>query len=448
MKGKIIALSVAFAFGAAAIAFSVRPAGVPSGKGSGKNASVDKPQELVGIVSSLPSAQDYYQMALQSKAKKAVKGVAAEAEITDGKFRPATVRDVTSFNTSVSDEYVYRDKTEYSPNHEETVYRTTKTVEVNLDREVVAHYAKDGVYYDIEGTVSQEQTDYECYYVDYGSHKQGNTEVKVTTKMEIDGAMYIGVKGVYFKYDNYEIKTSTVRTVNGKTVEDETEDTEISDIGEMSLKAIRDHYGKWIDALYEFDGNIDESTATDIDAIIQYSCAELSNMLSERFVECIDSNAQYMGKIANAGARAETKSNEYFEKDGDFYIATPFGRYSLLSDFGYEPSASELTSGGASGEDGKINYEKIYAVKNSSFLLDLTDGKNPAWQLNFSFNTSKKPSADQERRISSSMRQKLYVGNIDNVELPKISSSKNVYDFIGKDLKDYFIEHGYAKEGK
>ena len=102
MKSKIITLAVAFVLGVTAIAFSVRPSAAPSGKGSGKNAKITDPKELAEIVSNLPSAEDYYEMAQKAALGKDQKSVSAAAAATENDFRSLSIFDEFSMQ--------YRDK--------------------------------------------------------------------------------------------------------------------------------------------------------------------------------------------------------------------------------------------------------------------------------------------------------------------------------------------------
>jgi hypothetical protein len=153
-------------------------------------------------------------------------------------------------------------------------------------------------------------------------------------------------------------------------------------------------------------------------------CSIVSAELADILISSVKTDMQSILKMAGLAALAEDKSNAYYDKTAKLYKMTPFGRYTMLSRFGYEPSEYELEK--ATSSDGKIDYNKFYPVRTSSFLLDMSKGDKPTWYMDF----------DNVGDNGLSMHEIFYVTNIDNTVVPKVSSTKNLYDYLGKTAKN------------
>lgn len=440
MKSKIITLAVAFVLGVTSIAFSVRPAGVPSGKGSGKNTEIEKPEELAQIILSLPSADEYYTMALKSVADKNAKSAAVAADGVVADIRPVSVYDEYSRKSSDSKSYTYKTADRVS------AYETYSGTEMQQTQKAAVYFTAEAVYYNVKISNTQREEKREKYYIDFGEHKQGESSKTVTTVItETDAEFYLGVKGAFLKYNKFTVNSETLNYENDKLVENDEEENDEYDAEKVAFDAISDNLGKWINVLYFSDysldtepdniENMDEEAI--INAMTQATCAQLSSMLVANFKSSIDTDCASLKKIAGIAALAENKSNSYYEKTEDFYVMTPLGRYTMLTEFGYKPT--NITNN---------DYNSLYPVRDSSLVLDLTDGAKPAWYLDFNFSNN---SGSSDSMVSystytyDSLHEDLYLTNIDNTVVPAVKAKKSLYDFIGKQIKEFITKEAEGK---
>lgn len=425
MKSKIITLAVAFVLGVTAIAFSVRPSAAPSGKGSGKNTKITDPKELAEIVSNLPSAEDYYEMAQKAALGKDQKSVSAAATATENDFRSLSIFDEFSMQ--------YRDSSYESliDNNNYAIYRISTSEYSNFYQEVSAYYTSEAVYYNINYTLISSYKKEEDYNRDYGIKKKGIYKTILNKRIDIDADFYLGVAGGFIKYNSYDIIEENKKIANGQLVEDDEKDTETLAKEEI-YNALSKSFGKWLD-IFDYD-DVDLDTPPDgfdhmsedeqLNLMAKMMCSMVSAELADILISSVKTDMQSILKMAGLTALAEDKSNDYYDKTAKLYKMTPFGRYTMLSRFGYEPSEYELEH--ATSSDGKIDYNKFYPVETSSFLLDMSKGDKPTWYMDFS----------NIGDNNLTMHEIFYVTNIDNTVVPKVSSKKNLYDYLGKTAKN------------
>ncbi len=427
MKSKIITLAVAFVLGVTAIAFSVRPSAAPSGKGSGKNTEITDPKELAEIVSNLPSAEDYYAMAQKAALGKDQKSVSAA---TENDFRSLSIFDEFSMQYRDSSYESLEDK--YAEDHyNNTIYRIRTSEYSNFYQEVSAYYTSEAVYYNINYTLISSYKKEEDYNRDYGIKKKGIYETISNKRIDIDADFYLGVAGGFIKYNSYDIIEENKKIANGQLVEDDEKDTETLAKEEI-YNALSKSFGKWLN-IFDYD-DVDLDTPPDgfdnmsedeqLTLMAKMMCSIVSAELADILISSVKTDMQSILKMAGLAALAEDKSNAYYDKTAKLYKMTPFGRYTMLSRFGYEPSEYELEK--ATSSDGKIDYNKFYPVRTSSFLLDMSKGDKPTWYMDF----------DNVGDNGLSMHEIFYVTNIDNTVVPKVSSTKNLYDYLGKTAKN------------
>lgn len=423
MKSKIITLAVAFVLGVTAIAFSVRPSAAPSGKGKGKNASVSEPTELAEIISALPAAHEYYAMAQQAALDKTAKSVAEEVPEKSG------MRSVT-----VCDDYS-RETSSYS-SYRGTGYYESVNANVKQYQEMVASFTAEAVYYNVKYTIisSEERLEERGEGRDKNSAR---TETNVSTT--VDAEYYLGERGAFFKFNNYEVYEESLNYVNNKQVDEEDARDEVQKLAkDKATEAIRKNYGKWINAIYVSDYDLDtepddmENMSEDdvLKAMAQMVCAEISVQFLESLMGVTETNTSTLKTMAGLMELAEDKSNDYYDKAGRLYNMTALGKYTMLSRFGYEPSTNDF---GGSGPNDEKGYESLTPVKDSSFILDLSDGKKPAWYLDFDFHSYVSYNGGSSSN-SAKMHEDIYFTNIDNTVVPKVKSKKTMYDFIGKQV--------------
>lgn len=440
MKSKIITLAVAFVLGVTAIAFSVRPSAAPSGKGSGKNTKITDPKELAEIVSNLPSAEDYYEMAQKAALGKDQKSVSAAAAATENDFRSLSFYDKT---TTASRERETKSITEREEVFEDyfetrTIYREGKEAEISMCQELIAHHTADAVFYNVNYTL---YTCYEYsieYYSDYGLHKEGETqEIIKISRVTLDADFYLGKDGGYLKYNEYDFINEDAEYLNDKLVETDEEDDVQKAARAEAINALRKNLGKWINIFYISDYDMDNPPDVDnmtedeqLDIMAQMVCDLVSMELVDSLVEAVTKNHDALLKLADIAELAEDKS--CFDKTGKLYLATPLGRYTMLSRFGYQPSESDLN--GVTDIYGNIDYGRLYPVKNSAFILDLTKADRPGWYLDFEY-SSYINSDTYSLYSTSAMDEDLYITNIDNAVVPKVGSDRTFYDVMGKSVK-------------
>lgn len=411
MKSKIITLAVAFVLGVTAIAFSVRPSAAPSGKGSGKNTKITDPKELAEIVSNLPSAEDYYEMAQKAALGKDQKSVSAAAAATENDFRSLSIFDDFSME--------YRDSRSSGAGTDN--YSEFRNY-VRMYQKCSAYYTAEAVYYNINYTlISESATTFNSYA----------TRTSKNSRIDLDADFYLGVAGGFLRYNSYDIIIEDKKVVDGQLVEEDEKDTETLAKEEI-YNALSKSFGKWIN-IFDYD-DVDLDTPPDgfdnmsedeqLNLMAKMMCSMVSSELAEMLMSSVKTDMQSILKMAGLTALAEDKSNDYYDKTAKLYKMTPFGRYTMLSRFGYEPSEYELEN--ATSSNGKIDYNKLYPVKTSSFLLDMSKGDKPTWYMDF----------NDVGDNSLTMHETFYVTNIDNTVVPKVSSKKNLFDYLGKTAKN------------
>lgn len=280
---KIVAIAISFVFAFVAIFFAIRPINDYAGKGRGENVVINKPSQLAALFEGLPTAS-YYLGLSETDNQNSAKEATSRANFTTATVEQ-TSRTVSELRSEVASMI---DKNE---NY--------------LTRYLTAYYAEDGVYFNLRANVTN--------YLYSGLTSKSYSEQSKSTLADIDA--YIGIKGVFVRYNTYDLFVEKKTVLSGEEVEEkESSDKQLK---EAVYNLIRSNYGKWINLKYI--ENVNEN-AGDEELLISESCATISKILIEELVELKDSQIQNLlsiGSFSRYLERDEDSEYLYFASSSD-----------------------------------------------------------------------------------------------------------------------------------